>query len=185
MHPSTPRRRKHPGCLDHLDREVNVILRVPGITVEARRGQPGPPQYHRCQKFHHASALYYRLQQCVRCEGKLYVADCPHPREQNPTYANSTGQHTTNDRRCPVFCRETHRRELKIPPKMATITADILPTHRGCPRSRFEAADSHVPRQPLEPSVRPRSSSAPHACTPIDSIALRDTPAKERFDEME
>ncbi|CAH2100757.1 unnamed protein product [Euphydryas editha] len=99
---------------------VTELLSMPGLIVEAWRGNKAPPQCHRCQAFGHSSANCHRQQKCVRCAGEHLARDCPRPREELPTCANCGKAHTAKDRRCPVFKKEARKRGIALAPPRPT-----------------------------------------------------------------
>lgn len=126
-----PKKGRH-GCtffvqLAHLNKDtladlykVKELLAMPGLTIEAWRGNKAPPQCHRCQAFGHASANCHRAQKCVRCAGEHLARDCPRPLKEPPTCANCGKAHTAKDRRCTVFKKEARKRGISLAPPRPT-----------------------------------------------------------------
>ncbi|CAH2107572.1 unnamed protein product [Euphydryas editha] len=126
-----PSKGRH-GCtyfvqLAHLQAEeltqlyaVTELLSMPGLIVEAWRGNKAPSQCHRCQAFGHSSANCHRQQKCVRCFGEHLARDCHRPREELPTCANCGKAHTAKVRRCPVFKKEARKRGISLAPPRPT-----------------------------------------------------------------
>ncbi|CAH2208407.1 jg7474, partial [Pararge aegeria aegeria] len=115
-------RQGRPGCIffavltrtaDLIPRiyEVDELLCMPGVRIEAWRGKKGPSQCHRCQKFRHSSHHCHRTQACVRCGEEHYARDCPRPKEDPATCVNCGGPHPANNVSCPVFRREARNKK--------------------------------------------------------------------------
>ncbi|XP_013198922.2 proline-rich protein 36-like [Amyelois transitella] len=90
--------------------QVDELLLMPGIKIEAWRGKKGPAQCHRCQLFRHSSHNCHRPQACVRCGEPHAASDCPRPLEVPATCANCGGPHPANNAACPVFKREARNK---------------------------------------------------------------------------
>lgn len=127
-------RQGRPGCLffAQLARtanvtpalyEINELLCMPGVHIEAWRGKKGPAQCHRCQQFRHSSHNCHRPLSCVRCGGAHAARDCPRPLEEPPTCANCGGAHTANSSACPVFKREIRNRKAGTIARTLTATS--------------------------------------------------------------
>lgn len=84
--------------------EVNKLLFMPGIKIEAWRGKKELAQCQKCQQLRHSSHNCHRTQRCVCCGCEHRARDYPRPKEDPPpTCANCYGPHTATNTSCPVY----------------------------------------------------------------------------------
>ncbi|KAJ0169169.1 hypothetical protein K1T71_014910 [Dendrolimus kikuchii] len=166
--------RGRPGCLfhvalKHLNQEelsrlysTNELLYMPGVVIEAWRGQHIVAQCHRCQKFGHSSRNCHRPARCLRCAGEHLVADCPKPRTEE-TCANCGKAHAASYRRCPALLKEQRRKRAAHPPPPLTARPRQPRQPAGNRPLRPTRAERRRAQAPLpaEPSPAPEHRGHP------------------------
>lgn len=153
---------------------TSELLFMPGVRIEHWKGAADRvAQCHRCQAFGHSSANCHRPQQCVRCGGQHFAADCPRPIVDKPTCAICGRDHTANNRLCPVFRREARKRGVRVPPPFppapAPATANVARGRAVSPPPRSDRRSAAPSRQPAAVRSRP---TAPHAARPVPVPAV-------------
>ncbi|CAH2085255.1 unnamed protein product [Euphydryas editha] len=150
---------------------------MPGLVIEAWRGNKSPAQCHRCQAFGHASANCHRKIKCVRCAGEHLARDCPRAREELPTCANCGKAHTAKDRRCAVFKREARKRGISLaPPRPPTAGA----TKKGAKERPLPSVAQPAETAPTTTEPKQQTPAATGQAKPATRSA---DPSKERGTE--
>ncbi|CAH2109294.1 unnamed protein product [Euphydryas editha] len=157
--------------------KVTELLAMPGLVIEAWRGNKLPAQCHRCQAFGHASANCHRKIKCVRCAGEHLARDCPRAREELPTCANCGKAHTAKDRRCAVFKREARKRGISLaPPRPPTAGA----TKKGAKERPLPSVAQPAETAPTTTEPKQQTPAATGQAKPPTRSA---DPSKERGTE--
>jgi hypothetical protein len=74
-------------------REINILYM--SVKVESYHFNK-PAQCFACQRFGHSSLRYGYASRSVKCSGLHLAKDCQKTKEQDPTFANCSGNHTAN-----------------------------------------------------------------------------------------
>lgn len=187
-----PKKGRH-GCtffvqLAHLNKDtladlykVKELMAMPGLTIEAWRGNKAPPQCHRCQAFGHASVNCHRTQKCVRCAGEHLARDCPRPLEEQPTCANCGKAHTAKDRRCAVFKKEARKRGISLAPPRPPVPEG----QRGKKTKKTAPTQPTVTSQPLtEAAERQPPTTARQGVADLDRVESQPAPKAQNASEV-
>ncbi|XP_052743890.1 uncharacterized protein LOC128199240 [Bicyclus anynana] len=167
-------RKGRPGCIflailkrtpDTLPKiyEVDELLCMPGVRIEAWRGKKGPAQCHRCQLFRHSSHMCHRRQACVRCGEEHSAHMCPRPLEEPATCANCGGPHPANNSSCPVYRKKARNKKAGTVARTTTTREEDRPA-----RSQTRAEEDGAPIAPGGSNIR----------TPANEPTARGAPVK-------